>query len=52
MNKVLNDCRSVALGAYAKLNKDMISMQAIVCSPGGSHSNSCVYIGIRDHSKT
>ena len=38
MNKVLNGSCSVAIGAYAELNKDMISMQAIVCSPDGSQS--------------
>ena len=38
MNKVLNGSCSVAIGAYATLNNDKISMQAIVCAPNGSQS--------------
>ena len=38
MNKVLNGSCSVAIGAYATLNNDKVSMQAIVCAPDGSQS--------------
>lgn len=36
MNKVLNGSCSVAIGAYAQCDNDMISMQATVNSPDGS----------------
>lgn len=36
MNKVLNGSCSVAIGAYAQLEDDMITMQATVNAPGGS----------------
>lgn len=36
MNKVLNGSCSAAIGAYATINQDVISMQAIVCAPDGT----------------